>query len=116
MRAASQSVGILDAVAEAMTFGYGGRISLRVEQGSQAPGDVDLAGVRAKLVNVTVKGPGRALEDLERESGHHVGLFGNQLASVDRFGAECRDHLGPVDQCQSLKGGKYCRCKFCNKI
>jgi hypothetical protein len=95
-----------------MTFGYGRRISLRVEQGSQAAGDVDLAGVRAELVDVTVKGPGRALENLERESGHHVGLFGNQLTSVDRFGSKCRDHLRPVDQCQSLSKSemnKMCR-------
>ena len=68
-----------------------------MEQGSQASGNVDLARVRAQLVDVTVKRSRGALEDLERKSSYHVGLFGNQLASVDRFGAKCRDQLCAVD-------------------
>lgn len=68
-----------------------------MEQRTETPSDVDLARVRAQLVDVTVKSSRRALENLQGERGHDVGLFGNQLTAVDCFSAQCRNQLRPVN-------------------
>ena len=65
-----------------------------------------LAPVRPDDLDVAVEGPRRALEDLQGQGGHHVGLPGHDPSPLGGLGPDGGDELGAVDEGEALLDGQ----------
>lgn len=54
----------------------------------------------------SVKGFGGALQHLKSQGRHYVSLPRNSTGSLDSFTAQGGDHLCPIDERQTLWGGR----------
>lgn len=107
LRTAAHGIGILDAVTETVALGYLRGMVVRVQQGAETGGHLNLAWVWPQGMDVAVEGLGGPLEHLQGEGGDDVRLSGDRVGSLHRLSPQGGNHLGPIDQSQALFRPEY---------